>query len=120
MTQESTPTGSSPVERVVSAHTPGPWEVTFDQTHYGTRTTVLGGSADNRLGLQRRMIVDVGGWAEWREAEANAKLIAAAPELLDVVKMIMCSDDVERCGGGCQKIVAAARDAIALAVGANA
>ena len=67
-------------------HTPGPWIISADPLHFYSLTTVIGGKA-NRLknGPPQQMIVQVGGFAEWQEAEANARLIAASPELLQAL-----------------------------------
>ena len=70
----------------MSAHTPGPWLVESDPMHFDTLSTVVGGVKKKAKGIERQMIVQVGGWAEWREQEANARLIAAAPELLEALK----------------------------------
>jgi hypothetical protein len=64
-------------------HTQGPWTLTADPLHFHSLTTVIGGKASyQKNGPPQQMIVQVGGFAEWQEAEANARLIAAAPELL--------------------------------------
>ena len=70
----------------MSAHTPGNWEVISDPGHFDTRTTVVSKDGGSRKGHPYRMIVQVGGWAGPREAEANARLIAAAPELLEALE----------------------------------
>jgi len=58
-------------------HTPGQWEV----THFDGRTQVFAG---------RRMVVeglyDEDNEPTLEEVEANARLIAAAPELLEAIK----------------------------------
>lgn len=65
-------------------HTKGPWEVKADPCHYDSLTTVVAGE-EKRKGLLRELTVEVGGWADIEKAEANALLIAAAPELLEVL-----------------------------------
>lgn len=72
----------------MNKHTPGPWSCERDPCHFDTLSTVVGGDNSARKGISRQMIVDVGGWAEWREQEANARLIAAAPELLAACKAV--------------------------------
>ena len=68
----------------MSKHTPGPWIVSADPLHFYSLTTVIGGKESlQKNGPPQQMIVQVGGFAEWQEAEANARLIAAAPELLE-------------------------------------
>lgn len=70
-----------------SQHTPGPWEVVPDPCHYDSFTTVVAGIGEQRKGLLRELIVEVGGRADIEVAEANARLIAAAPELLGALKL---------------------------------
>lgn len=61
----------------MSKHTPGPWIIQSDSCHYDTLSIVNVG---------RKMVVHVGGCCEPAEQEANAHLIAAAPELLRAAK----------------------------------
>lgn len=58
-------------------HTPGPWAVSEAATIDGN-FMVVGGSGAS-FGLLAEVILD-------EEAEANARLIAAAPELLEALK----------------------------------
>ena len=58
-------------------HTPGPWVAQTDPCHYDTLSDVVGGDGN--------LFVSVGGKASWQEQEANARLIAAAPELLEAL-----------------------------------
>ena len=67
-------------------HTPGPWEVRADPSHYDSFTTVVAGSGEQRKGMLRELIVEIGGWAGIETAEANARLIAAAPDMLEALK----------------------------------
>ena len=70
-------------------HTPGPWIISADPMHFYSLTTVIGGKANHlKNGPPQQMIVQVGGFAEWQEAEANARLIAAAPELLEALETL--------------------------------
>lgn len=80
----------------MSARTPGNWEVVSDPGHFDTRTTVVSKDGGSRKGHPYRMIVQVGGWVGLREAEANARLIAAAPELLEA--LIDCRRALELAG----------------------
>lgn len=59
----------------MAAHTPGPWEVAGNCV----RTQYRMGDPDNN----GTMVADVGVYLP--EREANARLIAAAPELLDAL-----------------------------------
>jgi hypothetical protein len=52
---------------------------------------VVGGEITNKKGISAQLHVSVGGWAIWQEQEANARLIAAAPDLLDFAKAIDAS-----------------------------
>jgi len=66
----------------MSKHTPGPWWLGRDPSHFGSLTSITGGS-DSTGGI--RSVAEVGG-PDIDEAEANASLIAAAPEMLDALK----------------------------------
>ncbi|WP_053553216.1 hypothetical protein [Sphingopyxis sp. 113P3] len=55
-----------------------------DPFHFNTLSTVVGGGHAEK-GLQRAMIVEVGGYAGWQEQEANARLISTSPDLLAAV-----------------------------------
>ena len=70
-------------------HTPGPWTLTADPLHFHSLTTVIGGKeSSQKNGPPQQMIVQVGGFAERQEAEANARLIAAAPEIHALLAMM--------------------------------
>jgi hypothetical protein len=72
----------------MSKHTPGPWKLEHDELHYGSLSTVVAGKKSNKFpGYQ--MLVDVGGFAGVDEQESNARLIASAPELLEVLKVMI-------------------------------
>ena len=66
-------------------HTPGPWEAQRDPSHYDTLSSVVGGCSGGGKGLPHQLMASVGGFANVREQEANARLIAAAPDLLVLV-----------------------------------
>lgn len=70
-------------------YTPGPWEIKADPCHYDSFTTVVAGIGEQRKGLLRELIVEVGGWADIEVAEANARLIAAAPAMYELLKDIL-------------------------------
>ena len=57
-------------------HTPGPWETSVCQTDTGVEWTVSGPNGGD-------MIADL---SQCDNAEANARLSAAAPEMLDALK----------------------------------
>lgn len=69
----------------MSKHTPGPWKVNADE--YGN---VLGVRATNDATICQInwMIRKRGGL----QAEANARLIAAAPEMLEALRLVMSDD----------------------------
>ena len=97
-------------------HTPGPWRIKSDPMHFDTLTTVEGGAIGVRKPFGVQMIVQVGGDSDFQEAEANARLIAAAPELLEALKEIIAAAD----GDGWNQLdasFATARAAIAKAEG---
>jgi hypothetical protein len=72
----------------MSKHTPGPWKLEHDELHYGSLSIVVAGEKSNKFpGYQ--MLVNVGGFAGVDEQEANASLIASAPELLGALKEIV-------------------------------
>ena len=82
----------------MSKHTPGPWVVSADPLHFHSLTTVIGGKESlQKNGPPQQMIVQVGGFAEWQEAEANARLIAAAPELLEVLRLMVAMAETGMC-----------------------
>lgn len=70
----------------MTSHTPGPWSLEADRMHFDTLSTVVAGERRKSKGIDQQMIVQVGGWAGWKEQEANARLIAAAPDLLAAAK----------------------------------
>lgn len=72
----------------MSAHTPGPW--TLETSPYKPR--VYG---------DRKLIAEVGNAEDvfdaWEEWTANARMIAAAPELLTALKAILHPDNEALC-----------------------
>ena len=83
----------------MSAHTPGPWVAECDPSHFDTLSTVVAGAKRKSKGIDRQMIVQVGGRAHWREQEANTRLIASAPDLLaqlsDLVEIASAAIEAE-------------------------
>jgi hypothetical protein len=59
-------------------HTPGPWR--YDKSHNAHP------GAHRVLGPDGEVLADYGWFQRFDEAEANARLIAAAPRLLELVK----------------------------------
>ena len=94
-------------------HTPGPWKAIRDPCHYDTLSTVIGGLHEKRRGLEHQLIVQVGGW-DVDQQEANTRLIAAAPELLEALESIMEFDGPRLLGATGASL---ARAAIAKATG---
>jgi hypothetical protein len=75
-------------------YTPGPWKVMSDPCHFDTLSSIVGGNFDkNRNSLKWQLMAEVGGHAEWQEQEANTRLMAAAPELLEALEMIRDADN---------------------------
>lgn len=64
-----------------SKHTPGPWRVYCDPCHYDTASDVKSDCG--------QFFASVGGKSGWQEQEANARLIAAAPDLLEALEAIV-------------------------------
>jgi len=101
--------------------TPGPWKAIRDPLHYGSLSTVYAGSTEEKAGIGAQMLVQVGGWSNPTEQEANAHLIAAAPELYEALEEII--QDVQQTstgditGTGCWEALDKARAALAKARG---
>ena len=79
------------------SHTPGPWCAIADPCHFNTISEVIGGEHAPENNLHHELMVSVGGFDATKQ-EANAHLIAAAPELLEALKEIVdvvavCSSD---------------------------
>lgn len=75
----------------MSEHTPGPWTIRFGLNVMGK---------DVRYPSQERLVANAGGHANniWNEQvtaenEANARLIAAAPDLLEALKEILAAGE---------------------------
>jgi hypothetical protein len=62
----------------MSKHTPGPWNVRFDGKHFNIDATPTGDKPEG----QSFFI----GYSGMADSEANARLIAAAPEMLEMLK----------------------------------
>lgn len=65
------------------SHTPGPWEVfkagTFWGVDAGRKSIVVWGNADEDTGVQGTTV---------EQAQANAHLISAAPDMLETLKTV--------------------------------
>jgi predicted RNA-binding Zn-ribbon protein involved in translation (DUF1610 family) len=98
-------------EQTASSHTPGPWEHDGTGMVYGQPEDETGGS---------RFVCDVvqDGQREWMDdtEKANARLIAASPELLEAVQELMGLAERE---GWIHIAINKARAAIAKARGAS-
>lgn len=70
---------------VVRAHTPGPWGLPLQVTATAPQTTVI---AENAFGCIVEVATTAGKGDSLREAEANARLIAAAPEMLEALRVL--------------------------------
>lgn len=67
-------------------HTPGPWEARRDPCHFGALSSVVGGAQAGGVRLNRELMVEVGGHGTLQIQEANTRLIAAAPDLLEALE----------------------------------
>ena len=70
----------------MSKHTPGPWTAVSDPLHFYSLTTIIAGNVLRGIPQVR---IDVGGKADIAELEANARLIAAAPQLLEALEALV-------------------------------
>ena len=93
-------------------HTPGPWELARNDQHAGSIATLYGCEGGY-------IEVWTTKWPAGVNQEANARLIAAAPELLEALQSIV--DDHEFCGNSWgdrrEAWIATARAALAKAEG---
>jgi hypothetical protein len=101
----------------MSAHTPGPWKIWRHAISHGvtytvhsrTEVAILIGSTNGLLGSD---------YPSDEEAEANAKLIAIAPELLRrLCDLVEGLEDIEKLPGAMPSRIKKARTAIAQATG---
>lgn len=74
-------------------HTPGPWHVKSDPFHFDTLSSIVGGEkrGDGKRFPSHELNAEVGGFADFEIQEANARLIAAAPDLLEAL------EEAEKC-----------------------
>ena len=78
-TRRIKPITIAPKTEEKTAHTPGPWK---------TEALSYGGSAANIRNANRHLIVGPRGFHE-KNLEANARLIAAAPEMLEALRNLV-------------------------------
>lgn len=97
-----------------SKHTPGPWEAIPAKNEYGEETISIRGNAEFIASMDTRSI-DGGPYNMPPQGYANARLIAAAPDLLDALAGLLgaCRDAYKREGikGDSVAILAAAVEA---------
>lgn len=74
-------------------HTPGPWKFN-GRSKNGNHFNVVGTKLGYKFKICRCPFVGDEYPADMRETEANAKLISAAPELLDALKMLLSNDHI--------------------------
>lgn len=100
-------------------HTPGPWLSQYDDNGFfeissdAVATPIHTSSGSKTLMLQTRIAFT---YSEGETDEANAHLIAAAPELLEVAESILADDMLQYLPG---EYVAKVRAVIAKATGAR-
>ena len=71
----------------MSEHTPGPWQIDPAEQHDTSGSRIFKVCNAKPYG---GLIADVSAWwVDTQSAEANARLIAAAPELLKALKMVV-------------------------------
>jgi hypothetical protein len=76
----------------MTAHTPAPWSVHSSDDHNGARIDGPNGRAVAHA-IQRDEHPAIGQGITQAEAEANGRLIAAAPELLDAARAVVARWD---------------------------
>jgi hypothetical protein len=96
----------------MSKHTPGPWK-TVARNYPIADTGDYDGCWEVLTGDPKKPIVQI--WGDSDEDEANARLIAAAPDLLEALRRLLDSGDVRDAAE--KGALAAARAAIAKAEG---
>lgn len=103
---EGSEAGASPVERMVRQHSPGPWRLSCHPNDGNYMLITC--SSDPAEGDNLR------GYC----GEANARLVVAAPDLLDALERLLASGDVRDAADA--GVLKQARTAIAKAVGSAA
>lgn len=107
-----------------TTHTPGPWTLKSDPFHFDTLSSIVGGETkgESMRFPSHELHVEIGGFADFKRQEANARLIAAAPELLDALQFAMLeracnAGDAILSGDEWREFAIKARAAIAKATG---
>jgi len=93
----------------MTKHTPGPWQVTPDRTRVQT--------ADDAIDYQIADCEDTHFPPPLEQCEANARLIAAVPELLEALKTIIQAFDTTFNPERRRQVLEDAKQAIAKAEG---
>jgi predicted NBD/HSP70 family sugar kinase len=90
-----------------AAHTPGPWLTDRNNVHAGRIATIFGCRNDDWIEVWTDTWCFEGALLDQNRQEANARLIAAAPELLRALRAIkkIFDKDVTFIGGGPQSRV---------------
>ena len=73
----------------MNKYTPGPWALRRDPGHFDSLTEITGGICGNTKQFRFTLEVSVGGDTDIHTLEANARLIAAAPELLEALEELL-------------------------------
>lgn len=103
-----------------SKHTPGPWHMDPEEITSGFRIVPKIGDRGLAVAIQRDAAPAIpGSGIDRATAEANARLIAAAPELLEALEEMVKAGEFEDWDGRCD-CIAVARAAIAKATGGAA
>jgi hypothetical protein len=76
----------------MSKHTPGPWALRRDPSHFDSLTEITGGICGNTKPFRSTLEVSIGGDTDIHTLEANARLIAAAPDLLEALEVIVATE----------------------------
>lgn len=102
-------------------HTPGPWMRGHDESGRDFEVRASNGRKIVAMRVDENRAKSISEWGQCKkENEANARLIAAAPELLEALReMLTCYGDCGADAGGF-KHLQRARAAIATATGSEA
>lgn len=91
-------------------HTPGPWNIAIRNRHEGECAPGLWITGANNT------VVDTGNLKAWPLSDANARLIAAAPDMLAALRWLVEAVE-DNDAGSLESAVARAKAAIARATG---